>query len=112
MKTITQKLKKLQASLPQNKKIKLVVVTKTRTSKEIEEAISALEESMKGDDKQDIEDKTKALAEASSSLAQRLYAEQQANASSEPTESESSDDSAVDADFEEVKEEEKEEEKN
>ena len=79
---------------------------------QIEEAISSLEESMKGDDKQDIEDKTKALAEASSSLAQRLYAEQQANASSEPTESESSDDSAVDADFEEVKEEEKEEEKN
>mgnify|MGYP007000447638 len=28
MKTVTQKLKKLQASLPQNKKIKLVVVTK------------------------------------------------------------------------------------
>ncbi|MFL2754144.1 MAG: molecular chaperone DnaK [Gammaproteobacteria bacterium] len=79
---------------------------------QIEEAISTLEESMKGDDKQDIEDKTKALAEASSSLAQRLYAEQQANASSEPTESESSDDSAVDADFEEVKEEAKEEEKN
>ena len=41
MKTITQKLKKLQASLPQNKKIKLVVVTKTRASNEIEEAISA-----------------------------------------------------------------------
>ena len=41
MKTITQKLKKLQTSLPQNKKIKLVVVTKTRTPKEIEEAISA-----------------------------------------------------------------------
>ena len=41
MKTVTQKLKKLQASLPQNKKIKLVVVTKTRTSKEIEEAIFA-----------------------------------------------------------------------
>lgn len=41
MKTITQKLKKLQASLPKNKKIKLVVVTKTRTPKEIEEAISA-----------------------------------------------------------------------
>ena len=41
MKTVTQKLKKLQSSLPQNKKIKLVVVTKTRTSKEIEEAISA-----------------------------------------------------------------------
>ena len=41
MKTITQKLKKLQASLPKNKNIKLVVVTKTRTPKEIEEAISA-----------------------------------------------------------------------
>ena len=41
MKTITQKLKKLQASLPKNKNIKLVVVTKTRTPKEITEAISA-----------------------------------------------------------------------
>ena len=41
MKTITQKLKKLQASLPKNKNIKLVVVTKTRTPKEIKEAISA-----------------------------------------------------------------------
>ena len=41
MKTITQKLKKLQASLPKNKNIKLVVVTKTRTTKEIKEAISA-----------------------------------------------------------------------
>ena len=41
MKTITQKLKKLQASLPKNKNIKLVVVTKTRTPKEIQEAISA-----------------------------------------------------------------------
>tara|TARA_Y100000748_G_scaffold208502_1_gene174711 strand:- start:442 stop:1104 length:663 start_codon:yes stop_codon:yes gene_type:complete len=41
MKTVTQKLKKLQASLPQNKKIKLVVVTKTRTPKEVQEAIAA-----------------------------------------------------------------------
>jgi pyridoxal phosphate enzyme (YggS family) len=41
MKTITQKLKKLQASLPKNKNIKLVVVTKTRAPKEIKEAISA-----------------------------------------------------------------------
>ena len=68
---------------------------------------------MKGEDKQEIEDKTKALAEASSSLAQRLYAEQQQNASTdqEGQESESADDSAVDADFEEVKEEAKEQEK-
>ena len=41
MKTITQKLKKLQASLPKNKNIQLVVVTKNRTPKEIKEAISA-----------------------------------------------------------------------
>ena len=80
---------------------------------QIEEAITSLEEAMKGEDKQEIEDKTKALAEASSSLAQRLYAEQQQNASTdqEGQESESADDSAVDADFEEVKEEAKEQEK-
>ena len=80
---------------------------------QIEEAITSLEEAMKGEDKQEIEDKTKALAEASSSLAQRLYAEQQQNASTDSggQESESADDSAVDADFEEVKEEAKEQEK-
>ena len=50
---------------------------------QIEEAITSLEEAMKGEDKQEIEDKTKALAEASSSLAQRLYAEQQQNASTD-----------------------------
>ena len=80
---------------------------------QIEEAITSLEEAMKGEDKQEIEDKTKALAEASSSLAQRLYAEQQQNASTDQggQESESADDSAVDADFEEIKEEAKEQEK-
>ena len=80
---------------------------------QIEEAITALEEAMKGEDKQEIEDKTKALAEASSSLAQRLYAEQQENASTDQDsqESQASDDAAVDADFEEVKEEAKEQEK-
>ena len=72
-----------------------------------------LEEAMKGEDKQEIEDKTKSLAEASSSLAQRLYAEQQENASTDQDsqESQASDDAAVDADFEEVKEEAKEQEK-
>ena len=80
---------------------------------QIEDAITSLEEAMKGEDKLEIEDKTKALAEASSSLAQRLYAEQQQNASTDlgGQESESADDSAVDADFEEVKEEAKEQEK-
>ena len=75
----------------------------------IESAILALEESLKGEDKDEIEDKTKSLADASSSLAQRLYAEQQQTAQEDQNNSESDDTSSnedvVDADFEEVKEE-------
>lgn len=43
----------------------------------IEAAITALEEALKGDNKDDIEAKTKALTDASASVAQKLYAEQQ-----------------------------------
>ncbi len=80
------------------------------TEKEsIESAISVLEEALKGEDKSDIEEKTKALADASSSLAQRLYAEQQQAQQDSQNNSESenatSSDEVVDADFEEVKEE-------
>ncbi len=76
----------------------------------IEAAIVDLEEALKGEDKNQIEEKTKSLADASSSLAQRLYAEQQqeAQANENNTESDSSNsanDEVVDADFEEVKEE-------
>ena len=75
----------------------------------IENAISDLEESLKGEDKEDIEEKTKALADASSSLAQRLYAEQQQNNKENQDNPEAneanSDAEVVDADFEEVKEE-------
>ncbi len=75
----------------------------------IESAISNLEEALKGEDKDDIEEKTKALADASSSLAQRLYAEQQQNTQENqdnPEANESNSDAeVVDADFEEVKEE-------
>ena len=75
----------------------------------IESAISTLEEALKGEDKSDIEEKTKLLADASSSLAQRLYAEQQSaqenqNDSNSESDNTSSED-VVDADFEEVKEE-------
>ena len=53
--------------------------------------------------------KTKALADASSSLAQRLYAEQQQaqkeNQDNSESENATSSDEVVDADFEEVKEE-------
>ena len=76
----------------------------------IEAAIGDLEEVLKGEDKNQIEEKTKSLADASSSLAQRLYAEQQQEAqtnenNSESDSSNSSNDEVVDADFEEVKEE-------
>ena len=64
---------------------------------------------MKGEDKSDIEEKTKALADASSSLAQRLYAEQQQaqqdNQNNSESDNTTSSDDVVDADFEEVKEE-------
>ena len=41
MKTIAQSLKAIQNSLPKQQEINIVVVTKTRTPKEIEEAIAA-----------------------------------------------------------------------
>ena len=78
----------------------------------IEAAIVDLEEALKTEDKNQIEEKTKSLADASSSLAQRLYAEQQqeaqANESNQDDSSQEeskSNEEVVDADFEEVKEE-------
>ena len=75
----------------------------------INDAIGVLEEALKSDDKNDIEAKTKNLTDASTNLAQKLYAEQAAagaEAEAADAESEASED-AVDAEFEEVKEEEK-----
>lgn len=75
----------------------------------IEKAITELEEAMKGDDKEAIEAKTQALTEASSSLAQKMYAEQQAQGAegAEATDAASANDDVVDAEFEEVKEDDK-----
>ena len=77
----------------------------------INAAIEALEEAMKADDFAEIEARTKDLSEASTSLAQKMYAEQQEQPSGgdaeASAESGSDDDDAVDAEFEEVKEEEK-----
>jgi molecular chaperone DnaK len=73
----------------------------------IESAITALEEAVKSSDLAEIEAKTKDLTEASSALAQKMYAEQEAEtqASSQDNAGESSvDDDAVDAEFEEVNE--------
>ena len=75
----------------------------------IEKAITELEEALKGEDKEEIEQKTKSLADESSSLAQRLYAEQQQQAQADNQDSNpdnsNSNEEVVDADFEEVKEE-------
>jgi len=75
----------------------------------IEAAIVALEAAVKGDDKDDIEAKTKALTDASANLAQRLYAEQQGQGEPEAQATDAGAkaksggaDDAVDAEFEEV----------
>ena len=77
----------------------------------INNAIADLEEALKGDDKAGIETKTKDLTDASASLAQKLYAEQQAQAGAAEADTNSGDqgagDEAVDAEFEEVNEENK-----
>ncbi len=74
--------------------------------KAIEDAIAALEEAVKGNDKADIEAKTQALSQASAKMAEKLYAKQQADQSTQSDASASSnassDDDVVDAEFEEV----------
>ncbi len=71
----------------------------------IEKAIADLEGVLKGTDKDEIEAKTKALTEASSSLAQRLYSEQAQTqqAGGDAKADKGQDDDVVDAEFEEVK---------
>jgi molecular chaperone DnaK len=76
----------------------------------IESAISEAETALKGDDKAAIESATTKLTEASSSLAQKMYAEQAApGTEGEPqaqsAEQSGSSEDVVDAEFEEVKEE-------
>ncbi len=72
----------------------------------IEAAIVAVEEAIKAGDIEEIEAKTKELTEASSGLAQKMYAEKQAEetgAADEGSAQSSDNDDAVDAEFEEVK---------
>jgi molecular chaperone DnaK len=73
----------------------------------IEAAITAVEEAMKSGDIEQIEAKTKALTEASSGLAEKMYAEKQAGAGAAGagagSAQSSENDDAVDAEFEEVK---------
>ncbi|WP_370245394.1 molecular chaperone DnaK [Alteromonas abrolhosensis] len=76
----------------------------------IEEALSALETAVKGEDKADIEAKTQELIQASSKLMEAAQAQQAAAGGAEGAEQQSSgkaDDDVVDAEFEEVKDDEK-----
>ncbi len=76
----------------------------------INNAVTALEEAIKEDDLSEIEAKTKDLTEASTGLAQKMYAEQQAQAGGAAADDGSDnaenapENDAVDAEFEEVKE--------
>ena len=73
----------------------------------INTAIAELEEALKGDNKDAIEAKTTALTEASSALAQKMYADAAAAEGAENAADAGGEDDAVDAEFEEVKDEEK-----
>lgn len=76
----------------------------------IEDAIAALKEALKGDDKAEIEAKLETLTKASQSMSEKIYAkksaEQNADAApeGEAEEAKADDEGVVDAEFEEVKE--------
>jgi len=79
---------------------------------EIEAAIKELEEAVKGDDKDDIEAKTRKLTELSGKMAERLYAQQQAGGATteggaEKAAGAGKEEDVVDAEFEEVKDDDK-----
>jgi molecular chaperone DnaK len=78
--------------------------------KAIEDASSALKESIKGTDTEDIKKKTETLVQASMKLGEAIYKSQEKKADSSKDSDKNSegkkDDNVVDADFEEVKEEE------
>ncbi len=78
---------------------------------DIEKAVTELEEAMKGDDKDAIEAKTKALTEASGKMAEKLYAQQgqqegaaAGGAGEEQAAGGKAEEDVVDAEFEEVDE--------
>jgi molecular chaperone DnaK len=68
----------------------------------VENAVSDLKTALEGDDKDTIDAKTAALGEASGGLAEKLYAEQAADAGAEGADGAPAEDDVVDAEFEEV----------
>ena len=77
----------------------------------VQTAIEALEEALKGDDKEAIETATAALTEASGVIAQKMYAEEAGAQGDAEASDDTGADDAVDAEFEEVKDEDKDEDK-
>ena len=73
----------------------------------VQSAIDAVEEALKGDDKEAIEAATATLTEASGAIAQKMYAEDAAAQGGAQESAENPADDAVDAEFEEVKDEDK-----
>jgi molecular chaperone DnaK len=73
----------------------------------IEAALTQADEAAKGSDKDAMEAATKALTEASTSLAQKMYAEQAEAAQGAEADASNQGDDVVDAEFEEVKDEKK-----
>jgi molecular chaperone DnaK len=74
---------------------------------QVENAVSDLKAALEGDEKEKIEAKAAALAEASGSLAQRLYEQQSKDDGTDsPGDSAPADDGVVDAEFEEVEDDE------
>ena len=71
----------------------------------IDEAVTALEEALKGDDKDDIEAKTNVLMTASQKLGEKIYADMQSQQAEGAPEagSQANDDDIVDAEVKEVK---------
>ena len=76
--------------------------------KAIEDGSSALKESIKGTDIEDIKKKTETLVQASMKLGEAIYKSQEKKQASSKNDDGKKDDNVVDADFEEVKEETKE----
>jgi molecular chaperone DnaK len=76
---------------------------------QVEAAVGDLRSALEGDDKDTIETKSKALAEASATIAQKVYEQAQGEAEAEgagpdaAAESSGNNDDVVDAEFEEVK---------
>jgi len=69
---------------------------------QVENAVADLKTALEKDDKEQIEAKAAALAEASGGLAQRLYEEQAAKEGAGSSDDAAADDDVVDAEFEEV----------